>query len=1026
MSPGQPPLDSDRWSRAVDIFERAAELALPERETLIAAETAEDAELAATVRGMLAAGATDGGLLDEGIGAVAAALLESVPGSAPDLAPGDRVGSFEIIRELGRGGMGVVYAARDSVLGRTAALKFLPSRAREDAQHIERLIAEAKAASALDHPNIGTVYQLGETEDGRRFVVMALYEGETLRERLARGSLPWREALRVSARVAAALAAAHEIGIVHRDVKPANILLTRKGEVKLVDFGVAGFVGDPFSTVARGTVLYISPQQAQGNPPAASDDVWSLGVVLYEMLAGAPPFVGRNRGEVLAGITGTALAPMVPAATRLPSGLERVVSRALSKNAVDRFADGAAMLAALERCESSRTRRVAQLVAAALVLAASGLFVAAGLRERGPPAEPVLAVGTILSGPGGGRPDLIQILPNLLAERLAQVPTMRVVSAGRLSEVRTLLGDSGSERLAVAAERAGATEMIEGTLFDLTDGRLRLELRRTDLKKGIGRGTFTVEGSDPFAMVENAVRRLTRTMGVVSQRGIGDFPTRSLVAFRFYEEGLRAFYQGDALAAHRMFSEAFAEDSTFAMALHYDRQARQGAGLLTSDVDTMLPQLEELAGRRPERERLRILAMWADAVHPPNQLAIAESLATLYPLELEGLYFLARARVVSGDFLGGLPPLRRLIVLDSLSIRGGRARCLACEAYAEMIAIYNRTDSLAASERTAREWTRLQPEAARAWWYLGSVLEYQDRYDEALAARARAMPLQPGNRVDPVYPAMIAIRAGNWSRADALLTDRMRDGPPAVRDYAASVRVTSLRSQGRMREALALARERGYRLAEAIVLTEMGRGAEAVAIFDSIARAKPAGYPERYTAGHRPRPWMLTHAATALFVAGDTTRLDSLARLIDAAARASSVARDRRLVSYVRGLQWSARGDHGRAEVAFRAAVHSLNNSYSRVNYELARTLLALGRPRDAIAILEPSLRGGLDGGNYYLNRTEIHALLGRAYDRAGESVNALSHYERVVNTWASADPSYGKRREAVRARFRAITASGP
>lgn len=1026
LSTAHAPLDQQLWLRAVEIFEIATALVPEERDALIISASGDDAELARIVQAMVAADAQSGSLLDRSMEDVAHSVMGEPADHVPDLRPGDQVGTFEIIRELGRGGMGVVYAARDRHLGRTAALKFLPSRAAEDEEHIEQLIAEAKAASALDHPNIATVYQLGETVDGRRFVAMALYDGETLRDRLRRGPLPWRDALGIAEQVAAALAGAHEAGIVHRDVKPANILLTRQGLVKLLDFGVAAMVGDPFSTGARGTVLYISPQQAGGGPPAATDDVWSLGVLLYEMLAGAPPFVGQTRSEVVAQILDSTPAPVLPPAARVPSQLGWVVARALSRSADERFAHGGAVLRELERCgRTSRQRKVVKLAAAGIVFAVGAVVTAATLRDGPALTEPVLAVGAISPGPGGGRPDLLQVLPNLLAERLAQIPTLRVVSAERLSEIRAQLGGGEESPLSVAAEHAGATEMIEGTLLDLTDGRMRLELRRTDLKAGTARGTFSVEGMEPFAMVELAARRVARTMGVMSPEVLGEFPTRSLVAFRFYEEGLRAFYQGDAFAAHRMFAAAFTEDTTFAMALYYDRHAQRWAGLLKPEADTMLPRLEQLARHRPERERLRIRAMWADAAHPVNQLAIAESLATRYPTEVDAHYFLARARVVRGDLLAAIPVLRKVVELDSLSLRGGGTRCLACEALAEIVSVYNGTDSLAAAERTAREWVRLQPDAARAWWYLASTLEYQDRYDEALAARARAMPLQPGNRVDPVYPGMLAIRGGDWNTADAVLLHHARAGPPSVRDYAASFLVVSLRSQGRMREALALARERGFRLLEAIVLTEMGRGREAAPIYDSLARVAPAGYPARYAATAQPRPWMLAHSATARFLAGDTASLGSLAATIDAAARVSSLARGPRLVHYVHGLQWSARGDHHRAEAAFRAATHSGNTRFNRIRYELARTLLALDRPAEAVAVLEPALRGALDGGNYYLNRTEIHALLGRAYEAGGQPARAVPHYQRAVDAWSKADPEWRLRRDSVRARLNALTRSG-
>jgi tRNA A-37 threonylcarbamoyl transferase component Bud32/tetratricopeptide (TPR) repeat protein len=1010
------PLKPEHWDSAAALFERLVDAPAAERDLLLHQAAGNDPALETTVRRMLEHDAREGHLLDGGLETLAGGALQ---GDA--LMPGARVGDFEILSELARGGMGIVYRARDTLLGREAALKLLPLNATAPRDHAERLLAEARAASALDHPNIATVYQIGEAGDGRRFIAMALYDGETLRDRLARGRFSAREALDVVIQVARGLAAAHQAGIVHRDVKPANICLTRQGLVKLLDFGIAALAGSASEDPSiRGTVLYMSPQQVRGQAPSPRDDVWSLGVVLYEMVAGQAPFTGEDRAEVLERILQPGPSPSLRAAVRGVTRLDRVVSCALAKDAAARFPDGCALLRALERLARAPRSVLARVGLAGAIVAVGATALAAPLRRSPAFDLPVLAVGEIEAGAGGSRPELLQVLPGLLTERLAQVPPLHLVSRERLLEVRAQL-TTGDRRppFAEVARRAGATEVIEGMLIDLTDGRLRLEIRRVDPKTGGAKGAITAEGVEVFDVVDQAVGRLVRTLGVHPSSTEGSFPTRSLVAYRFYEEGLRAYYQGDALGAHRLFTAAFAEDTTFAMALYYDRRARFWAARLPVEADTMLPRLARLAEGRPERERLLIRALWADATGQPAGLALAESLATRYPTEPDGHYLMGRMKWrLAGDFLGSIPHFRRVFAMDSLSVHGGPVRCLACDALADMIAVYHLADSLSAAERIARQWVELQPDASRAWVHLATALEREQRFEEALAARARAAPLQPGNRTDPVYPAILDIFAGDFKAADALLRQRMGDSPPVVRREAGWFLVISLRAQGRLREALAAARAIPNRLAEATVLLELGRAREAAALFDSLAGLEVARPDPRDSAGPRRSPWLLTHKATALAAARDTGALMPVAEEIEAASRRFPNARNRRLAHYARGLALAARGEYQPAEAAYRRAIYSLTNGYNRINVGLARTLLALDRPGEAIQVLHPVLRGPVEVGNFYLSRTEIHALLGEAFEADRRRDSATVYYRRVLSAWRNADPEFRPRRDAIRLRL--------
>ncbi len=209
--------------------------------------------------------------------------------SPEPLAPGSRIGQYEILEPVGGGAMGEVYKARDTRLGRTVALKFLPADLGRDPSARKRFRREAQAVAQLDHPNVASIYDMGETEGGRLFLALAFYEGETLQQKLERGPLPLPEALGIACQIAKGLAAAHQRKIVHRDIKPANIAVLPDGMVKILDFGLAKMSGA--TTLTRlgsspGTPAYKSPEQTKGEPVDPRSDLWALGVVLYEMVAG--------------------------------------------------------------------------------------------------------------------------------------------------------------------------------------------------------------------------------------------------------------------------------------------------------------------------------------------------------------------------------------------------------------------------------------------------------------------------------------------------------------------------------------------------------------------------------------------------------------------------------------------------------------------------------------------------------------------------------------------------------------------
>jgi TolB-like protein/tRNA A-37 threonylcarbamoyl transferase component Bud32/Tfp pilus assembly protein PilF len=253
---------------------------------------------------------------------------------------GKTISHYKILEKLGEGGMGVVYKARDTKLDRDVALKFLPNHLSVSRQDKARFIHEAKAASALDHPNICTVHEIDESPDGQLFIVMSYYDRETLKKKIEQGPLRIEEAVDISIQIAQGLAKAHEHGIVHRDIKPANVMVTRDGVAKIVDFGLAKLGGQTVLTktgTTIGTVAYMSPEQASGHKIDHRTDIWSLGVVLYEMIIGQRPFKSEYEQAAIYSILNEEPEPLRKLNSSVPAELEQVVGQTLAKEPANRY-----------------------------------------------------------------------------------------------------------------------------------------------------------------------------------------------------------------------------------------------------------------------------------------------------------------------------------------------------------------------------------------------------------------------------------------------------------------------------------------------------------------------------------------------------------------------------------------------------------------------------------------------------------------------------------------------------------------
>jgi serine/threonine-protein kinase len=344
-------LTPERWQQLEDIYQAALDLDPRERPSFLEIACGGDEELRAEIESLLAHAGETVGALDVPACERGRPLLETETGR---LDPGARLGRFEIVNTIGSGGMGQVYRAKDTHLGRSVAIKVLPPGQLHDPQVKRRFFQEARAASALNHSNVVTIHDAA-THDDVDYLVLELVDGESLDRRMRTGNLDPTTALDYAAQTASALAAAHAAGIVHRDIKPANLMITPTGSVKVLDFGIAkltetaGPLADTLPGTVTGTVAYMSPEQAEGLAVDGRSDIFSLGIVLYEMLTGIRPFERPTRVSTLHAIVSEDPPPLADSRQDIPASCDAVVRKALAKSPRDRYQNAASLERDLRR-----------------------------------------------------------------------------------------------------------------------------------------------------------------------------------------------------------------------------------------------------------------------------------------------------------------------------------------------------------------------------------------------------------------------------------------------------------------------------------------------------------------------------------------------------------------------------------------------------------------------------------------------------------------------------------------------------
>jgi serine/threonine protein kinase len=638
----------ERWQQIEALFARALDCPADARPALLTGACAGDPALRAELERLLSAHERAGGFLEQLDTGRAAALVDAV---GEEGAPGAAIGRYRVVRRLARGGMGVVFQAYDERLDRPVALKLLPPHLSADDAAGRRFVEEARAASALDHPHIITIYEVGETADERLFLAMAYYEGETLRERIARGPLPVSEAVCLALQVADGLAAAHRKRIVHRDIKPENLLVTADGAVKILDFGLAKMAGQALTRTGAtlGTVAYMSPEQTRGAPVDHRTDLWSLGVVLYEMLAGVRPFGGEAEQALVYGIRHDEPPPLREVRPEVPPELARVVHRCLVKDPDERYPNAEALLAELREGASSspagrdearshtryRSSRFRRWHASRRAIAATSLLlllgVAAGglaLRaDRGSGARDSSAARTL---PAGTIVAVLPFAPSTPDSALVRLGRDLAVTLGAnfdgVGEFRTLdvlpallhrVPSGSTDRDAAQLVRGlGAQVVVQGDLVQ-TGGRVRADaaLYLSAGTPPVARASATAAPEELAALTDSLTWSLLRQVwrkGPPPAPSLEAITTRSVPALRAFLEGERHLLDGNYGAALPAFSRAIEGDSTFWYA--YWRYAKASAALERRIEPAIVQTYIAHRAEFPERDRLLIEAAMTDSL----------------------------------------------------------------------------------------------------------------------------------------------------------------------------------------------------------------------------------------------------------------------------------------------------------------------------------------------------------------------------------------------------------------------------
>jgi tetratricopeptide (TPR) repeat protein len=969
-------MNPDRWTQVDHLLKLALELPLAERETFLRNKCDGDEALEQEIRSLLNSLQQSEHFLETPAIEVAARARAIAQGQ-DDESIAQTVSHYRIVEKLGGGGMGVVYKAEDTRLRRFVALKFLSDEFARDPDALNRFGREARAASALNHPNICTIYDIGE-QAGRAFIVMEYLDGVKLSQHIAGRPLGMASVLELGVQIADALEAAHAAGIVHRDIKPSNIVITKRGQAKILDFGLAQLnAKDEVPVTAPGTALgtagYMSPEQELGKPVDARTDLFSFGLVLHEMATGIKA-VGPVRSS------------------SLPAELNRVITKCLESDLARRYQHASEIRSDLHRLQTgrgTRWRKMLPVIVAVVALAAGGYLYFQRTQGRGKLTDKdTLVLADFVNTTGDDVFD--DLLRQGLATQLEQSPFLSLISDERIGGTLKLMGRPKDARLTPElaqdlCERTASAAVLSGSLKKI-GSRYVISLRANSCSNG-----DTIDAEEEQAArkedVLDALSRIARkfrtrvgeSLATIEKHStpLADATTPSLEALKAYSKGLKVLYSKGDEAALPIFRRAVEIDPQFAMA-----HARLGR--IYGGVDDPARSAESAS------RAYRLM----DRLSEPEKFFISAS----YDLQVTGNF--EKARITCEAWEREYP--REANVNQSLGL---------------IYTVYGRFDK--ALEQNTKLLER-NPDYGFAYSFVAGCYRRLGRFDEAETSLRRGAELKLGvpnyliERYDLAFlkgdPAGMA-REIAVAKGNAGAEDRISSREAFVLAYA-----------GRIKEARGASRRAAERTLRAAQQEKAALNQVPAALWDAFFGNAPEARLNAAAALQLSKQLYVEYAAAlALAIAGDSVQAQALADDLENRFGEDTGANYNYLPSIRAQVALNHRDPSKAIELLTKAGPYELGVPRSAIHgnfgslypvYMRGKAYLAAHRGAEAAAEFQKILA---HPGVVISDPIGALARLqfGRALAMSGDTVEAKAAYEDFLTLWKDADPDIPILRQA-------------
>ncbi|MGD9140895.1 MAG: protein kinase [bacterium] len=976
-----------------------------------------------------------------------------------NLTPGTAISHYKIVDMIGAGGMGVVYKAVDTKLDRTVALKFLPPHLLCDATARARFEHEAKSASALNHPNITTIYEIDD-DQGRCFIAMEFVDGQSLREVLKDRVLTMDEVLDIALQIGQGLDAAHKKDVVHRDIKPDNIMVTDDNRVKLMDFGLAKLRGATRVTrtaTTVGTLQYMSPEQAHGRDTDQRSDIFSFGAVLYEMVTGRKAFRGDNEAAVINSILNIQPEPLARYKRDAPDGLQRIVDKALAKDKEERYQHADEMVADIrhekrvsERIDPAAARHVQatlkprkgafRLVALLAVVAAAIILylifepfrIEMGPDRQAMAQEHSLAIMYFENLTDPDDTDrTAQMVTALLITDLSESDYMRVVSRQRLYDILARLGKEDQKAVdksvatEVAAE-AGVKYILTGTVIR-TEPNIVLTSEISDAATGEIQATQRVTGEpgeDLFAVIDRLTVEVRGDMSLPEEAAtevdqkIADVTTSSEDAYRYYLEGLELvekYYQDEA---RPYFQRAVECDSTFAMAYYYLAATTTGP-----EKYALAEKALELSANASKIERYYIES-YAAFLEGDYEETIRRG-RRIFRLDPDHKLGLFTAAVIYSQFLAepesAVYYCNRVLEVDPLYK----------SAYNILAYAYDRLEKPDSSIWAINQYIALAPDEPNPYDTRGDLYAWNGRPEEALASYRKAEQIKPDFAASTIKIGNMYLFLGEYARAESCYKIVASSGDKWDRCRARTYMAAVPTYQGKFEIALEMLRDglAADEMEGTLRIYSAHKHRIAAEIYRALGEDEPAIEEARrfrdvnMRADPENPSYVFDIYGHILALAGEVGMAKELLR--EAESRPDGETLKQYDAYYVfRGLIARAEGDFEAATAELEMALEKAPDPYLHIRSLLAETCLEAGRHDLAIAYLEKAL-SRYDGSRALsaIRAVSAYYLLGRAYEASGWKERAIEQYEKFLNIYKDADPGIAEVEDA-RARLERLRAA--